>query len=190
MTNKVNEVPNPVDLQKGEVNEVERALDELKEAISKSLGKITCVNDANKLTSKLMDVRKSAQNLVNALKAEKKPFFKIREEGHFEGSPPTKQTDAKIEEFIKDYKRNNRENTSIWKDVSELPRHLDGAAVFYKRDGQTFIGEAHSFGVIAIYPDSNSEHLNNEDIVKVCLVGDFINSLEQMQKDFQELKRK
>jgi hypothetical protein len=75
------------------------------------------------------------------------------------------------------------EPVSIWKDVSELQRYLDGAAVFYKRDGQTFIGEAHTFNGIAIYPDSNSDHLENEDIDKVCLVSDLINSFEQMQKD-------
>ena len=155
---KVNKTPDPVDLEKGEVNEVERALEELEEAISKSLGKITCVNDVNKITSKLMDLMKKAQNLANALEVSNlKPKIDIKEECV--------------------------DPVSIWKDVSELPRCLDGAAVFYKRNGQTFIGEAHSFGVIAIYPDSNSEHLNNEDIDKVCLVGDFI-------KSFEELKRK
>ena len=163
----------PVDLKKGEVNEIDKALEELKEAISKSLGKITCVNDVNKITSKLMDVRKKAQNLVNAWKAEKNIKAVMMN--------PEPKIDIKEERV---------DPVSIWKDVSELPRCLDGAAVFYKRDGQTFIGEAHSFGVIAIYPDSNSEHLNNEDIDKVCLVGDFINSFEQMQKDIEELKRK
>lgn len=149
----------------GEANKIEMVLEELEETISKSLGKITCVNDVNKITSKLMDVRKKAQNLVNALKVSNlKPKIDIKEECV--------------------------DPVSIWKDVSELPRCLDGAAVFYKRDGQTFIGEAHSFGVIAIYPDSNSEHLNNEDIDKVCLVGDFIKSFEQVQKYFQELKSK
>ena len=82
MTNKI---PDPVDLENGEANEVEKALDELKQAISESLGKITCVNDVNKITSKLMDVRKAAQKLVNALEVEKnmsnpKPKIDIKEE--------------------------------------------------------------------------------------------------------------
>lgn len=78
---RVNEKANPVDLENGEANKIDKALEELKEAISKSLGKITCVNDVNKLNFKLMDVRIAAQHLVNALEVSNlKPKIDIKEE--------------------------------------------------------------------------------------------------------------
>lgn len=70
-----------VDLKNGEANKIEMVLEELEETISKSLGKITCVNDVNKITSKLMDVIKKAQNLVNALEVSNlKPKIDIKKE--------------------------------------------------------------------------------------------------------------
>jgi len=55
---------------------------------------------------------------------------------------------SKLEPKIK-IKEERVKPVSIWKHVSELPRNRaenpNGAAVFYERDGQTFIAEAHTF---------------------------------------------
>lgn len=89
-----------------------------------------------------------------------------------------------------DMKEEHVEPVSIWKDVSELPKNLDGAAILYKYRDQIYTGEVHSFGEPTIYSAPNCDYIDNSNVHKVCLLTDFINSFEQMQKDIEELKRK
>jgi hypothetical protein len=60
---KVNETPNPTDLEKGEVNEVERALEELKYHAQ--------IEHYFDKEAALEDIKTAFRNLVNALEAEK-----------------------------------------------------------------------------------------------------------------------
>ncbi len=105
--------------------QVERALEELKRELSlfQIAGKaLTSGNLGNSLSINYKHLANAAQNLVNVLEAEKKPFFKVREEGQFEGSPPTKETFARHEETIKRMKEGLKEecvepvSKSIWHD--------------------------------------------------------------------------
>ncbi len=61
---------------------------------------------------------KEVSEVERALEAEKKPFFKVREEGHFEGSPPSAETLAKYgmskPEPKIDMKEERVEPVSIW----------------------------------------------------------------------------
>jgi len=70
-TNKaqVNETPNPVDLENKEVNEVERALKELREEIKETESAINRICKVGDWVPNLLIMK--AQNLVNALEAEK-----------------------------------------------------------------------------------------------------------------------
>lgn len=74
---------NKVDLEKGEVREVERALEELKNQI------VSFRLNFDMDYKPMRYLPDAAQNLINALETEKKPFFKVREEGQFEGLPPS-----------------------------------------------------------------------------------------------------
>jgi uncharacterized protein (DUF342 family) len=188
---KSNQTTNPVDFKKEEVNKVDLALEELKNILMKATLSNAYYHEQYKemkeLAQKLVDVLEAEKSAMNLVKDTLKKGIKQMKDfnAKMDEKYPMSKLDTKI-----DTKEECVEPVSIWKDVNELPRCLDGAAVFYKRDGQTFIGEAHTFNGIAIYPDSNSDFLNNEDIDKVCLVSDFINSFEQMQKDIEDLKRK
>jgi len=204
---EVNETPNPVDFKKEEVNEVDRALEELKKALLKPISADLSEDVAKSWRDQYFLVCHAGWNFVNAWEAEKfamnvvKDALKegIRNMKDFNAKLDEKYPMSKLEPKI-DMKEERVEPVSIWKDVSELPRSLNGAAVFYKRDRQTFIGKALTFNgsannfYIMIRPDSNSDHfqniLGNKDIDKVCLVSDLINSFEQVQKDIEELKRK
>ena len=243
-----------VDLEKGEVSEVEMVLEELEEAISKSLGKITCVNDVNKITSKLMDVRKKAQNLVNALEVSNlKPKIDIKEEcvdpvsiwkdvnsaikeepkwlpiscapkcgsvitvqeennqrhkifkaqwflnkwyslykeGGNEEVNPEFWLEGSKEEPKTDIKEERVEPVSIWKDVSELPEICGAYFIKWKNLSGIQIGYFYA-GNKTFYQNSNyneGDELNKRHMEKCCLLTDFINSFEQMQKDIKELKK-
>ena len=165
--NRFEELPEDNLQEKKEISEVERALEELEQAMSKSLGKITCVNDVNKITFKLMDVRKAAQNLVNALEVEKNM------------PNPKPKIDMK-EECV--------EPVSIWKDVSELPKILEGDTV------DSLIRDKNGNVTRTIFYNQNGEIDHSpsglEFEKEYCSLTDFVKSFEQMQKDIEELKRK
>jgi len=204
---QINENTNPVDLEKIEVNKVDRALGELKKALLKPISANLNEDVAKSWRDQYFLVCHAGWNFVNALEAEKSAMNVVKD-ALKEGVRNMKDFNAKMDEKYPmskpepkiEIKEEHVEPVSIWKDVSELPRSLNGAAVFYKRDRQTFIGKALTFNgsannfYIVIRPDSNSDHfqniLENEDIDKVCLVSDLINSFEQVQKDIEELKRK
>lgn len=150
--NRVNKTPNPVDLEKGEVSEVDRALEADK--------RINLPKEPNWVGVDLAK-RQSWSNMS-------KPEPKI------------------------DIKEERVEPVSIWKDVGELPRVC--GTVLIKWRNLTGVEMAYFYaGDESFYTDSNC---NNEDefvkqnIEKCCLLTDFINSFEQMQKDFEELKRR
>lgn len=87
---EVNETPNPVDLEKKEVNEVERALEELKkELFNKRDCHFTRIDKLENLAQRLIDVLEAEKNMS-------KPEPKI------------------------DMKEERVEPVSIWKDVDEL----------------------------------------------------------------------
>ena len=104
-----NEAPNPVDFKKEEVNEVERALEELKREINYLENKGIIDFEA------YLKLRTRSQNLVDALEAEKTVMSK-----------PEPKIDIK-EEHV--------DPVSIWKDVSELPDDFKGDVIIKDRDG-------------------------------------------------------
>lgn len=159
-TEEVNTTTNPVDLEKEEVNEVERALEKAKEElkIQYPFGrKILSVEDYYRLKT-------ATQNLVNALESKPEPKIDIKED--------------------------RVEPVSIWKDVSELPKH---DCKIYLKWNSGYIQEGNyectmngfSFGRGLV--NYASDLLDKT--IGYCTLTDFINSFEQMQKDIEELKK-
>lgn len=107
----------------------------------------------------------AAQNLVNALEAE----------NHMSKEEP------KI-----DIKGERVDPVSIWKDVSELPKWHCQAFVKFKNHCNIFIYDCEASSII----DLNGDQMDLDMVESWCLLQDFINSFEQMQKDIEELKRK
>jgi hypothetical protein len=179
-----------------EVSEVERALEEVKDQL-KWNDYYLCPKrlDREEIEQirfkRLNDLNKKAQNLVNALEAEKKPFFKVREEGQFEGSPPTKETFARHEETIKRMKEGLKEEcvepVSIWKDVSELPYYGCRILVKHKHHIQ-IIPYYYCNGIFT--PDNKdfSLEIDNSVIKKFCLLTDFVNQAEDMEARLRKLE--
>ena len=161
---KGNKTPNPVDFEKGEVNE-------------------------------------KAKNLVTALKAEKantKTGWKETkgnklswDEFRDKHGEPQAEDMSKPEPKI-DIKEECVDPINIWKDVSELPKICGTVLVKWKN--LTGIQMAYFYaGDESFYTDSNcanEDEFVKQNIEKCCLLTDFINSFEQMQKDIEELKRK
>lgn len=177
---------NKVDLEKGEVSEVERALEELKNQI------VSFRLNFDMDYKPMRYLPDAAQNLINALETEKKPFFKVREEGQFEGLPPSAEALArygmtKPEPKI-DMKEECVEPVSIWKDVSELPKILEGDTV------DSLIRDKNGNVARTIFYNQNGEIDHSpsglEFEKEYCTLTDFVKSFEQMQKDIEELKRK
>jgi hypothetical protein len=191
---QVNKTPNPVDLEKKEVNEVERALEELKSELKdwfegfpdfflskpecnhtwagKRIGD-TCDDCDDKFFSKVRPfcqngvyyTLRKAQSLIDALDAEYM-------------SKPEPKIDIKEERV---------DPRSIWKDVSELPEGLvDEGIVEWKRGGYSLGMTAHG----RFLASAGNVVSSGESVAKFTSLADFINSFEQMQKDIEELKRK
>jgi hypothetical protein len=205
--------------------------------------------------SKYVHLFDHTQNLMNALEANKKPFFKIREEGYFEGLPPSKEALAKEEEnepkeyskticpscnteiafsqrefnykaaifdyktgkwfhsecYTRDYKRKDMskpepkidtkkervEPVSIWKNVSELPDFHGNIHCLIKFKNRKEIELVRYFSTNDIegnvrgnfVPVDLKGEFIKPNIKQYCLITDFINSFEQMQKDIEELKK-
>ena len=205
---------NKVDLEKGEVSEVERALEELKNQI------VSFRLNFDMDYKPMRYLPDAAQNLINALETEKKPFFKVREEGQFEGLPPSAEALARYgmtkpepkvglraifpnAEYVysecslddianpepkTDIKEECVEPVSIWKDVSELPKILEGDTV------DSLIRDKNGNVARTIFYNENGEidysPSGLEFEKEYCTLTDFINSFEQMQKDIEELKKK
>jgi len=106
---KANETPNPVDFKNEEVNEVDRALKELKEEINYLENKGIIDFEA------YLKLRTRSQILVDALEAEKTVMSKL---------------EPKI-----NIKEEHVDPVSIWKDVSELPDDFKGDVIIKDRDG-------------------------------------------------------
>ena len=94
---KVNEKANPADLKKEEVNQVERALEELKKALLKPLEADLSEDEAKSWRDQYFLVCDAGWNFVNALEVEKNM------------PNPKPKTDIKEERV---------EPVSIWKDVN------------------------------------------------------------------------
>jgi hypothetical protein len=184
---KVNETPNLVDFEKGEVNKVERALEELKDVLN--LIKIT---GPIKHTHHEWFYEK-AINLVIALEAEKKSrACETNKIGMSQDKNDEKQAifahplESKTEPKI-DMKKERVEPVSIWKNVSELPEGLvDEGIVEWKRGGYSLGMTAHG----RFLASAGNVVSSGESVAKFTSLADFINSFEQMQKDIEELKRK
>jgi hypothetical protein len=179
---KVNQTPNPVDLEKKEVNKVERALGELKDALTKQ--------DNNESHSYLYAViSTAAQNLVIALETEKEVTQEDWEKYHANHKYKSEYQEdimSKPEPKI-DMKEERVEPVSIWKNVSELPEGLvDEGIVEWKRGGYSLGMTAHG----RFLASAGNVVSSGESVAKFTSLADFINSFEQMQKDIEELKRK
>ena len=100
----------------------------------------------------------------------------------------TNQTNQAL---IKRLQENNEEcvePVSIWKDVSEFPKILEGDTV------DSLIRDKNGNVTRTIFYNQNGEIDHSpsglEFEKEYCTLTDFINSFEQMQKDIEELKRK
>lgn len=80
------------------------------------------------------------------------------------------------------------EPVSIWKDVSELPKILEGDTV------DSLIRDKNGNVTRTIFYNQNGEIDHSpsglEFEKEYCSLTDFVKSFEQMQKDIEELKRK
>jgi hypothetical protein len=162
---QINENTNQVDLEKEEVNEVERALEELKREIN------YLENEGIIDFEAYLKLRTRSQNLVDALGAEKTVMSK-----------PEPKIDMK-EEHV--------EPVSIWKDVSE---EIDNQSIiFVNKAGYARLAEYWNDKVYFIEGDSGDvkAHYIDKNYYgkKYCTLTDFINSFESMQKDIEELKK-
>jgi len=183
---KGNKNPNPVDFEKEEVSEVERALKDLKAILMKATLSNIYYHEQYK------EMKVLAENLVNALEAEKKirrcdhcgnrlgtiackSSFKL---GNF-CSAKCADFDALKPEPKIDMKEECVEPASIWKPISQLNKNENNDLLVRRSNKKIFLGE-HLVGVLYDY--------NND--YDFCTLTDFINSFEQMQKDIAELKRK
>lgn len=210
---KVNKTPNPVDFEKGEVNEIDRALEKLKE----------CAKPINYMSWRTSidyeELREAAQNLVEALEAKKK----VTQE-HYDLEAVTRleiidsngrsyvnlhanpmkfsyQDDGKtLKIFCNndmskpepkiDIKEERVEPISIWKDVGNLPKVPTDCLIKTKPD--TNLGVC--FGVFqntntenTMFSTKEGRSISKKQTEKYCTLTDFINSFEQMQKDIQKL---
>jgi hypothetical protein len=179
---EVNETPNPVDLEKIEVNEVDRALEELK-------GEINYLENKGIIDFEAyLKLRTRSQNLVTALEAEKKSrASETNKIGVSQDKNDKKQAifahplESKPEPKI-DMKEKRVEPVSIWKDVSELPDDFKGDVIIKDRDG--YVKNDWLQG--APKPHFGKDFLK----YKWCYLHDLINLFEQMQKDIEEIRRK
>lgn len=181
--------------------QVERALEELKLKLKNDFwcesqyhyqlfDSITNLIDALEAEKTLMSKSEpKVDNLLKAWEVEKKPFFKVREEGQFEGSPPTKETFARHEETIKrmkeGFKEERVEPVSIWKDNKDELKKLEKQNekfLIRTKDGRVIMP------IISNYFSSDNQI--DKNIKEATTLTDFINSFEQTQKDIEELKRK
>ena len=173
--NRVNKTPNLVDLEKGEVSEIDRALEELKKAVLTPISADLNEDMCDVWRRQYFLLNNHGWNLVNALEAERSERAVM--------SKPEIKIDMKEERV---------EPVSIWKDVSELPKVC--GTVLIKWRNLTGVEMAYFYaGDESFYTDSNcndEDEFVKQNIEKCCLLTDFINSFEQMKKDFEELKRR
>ena len=176
---QVNKTTNPVDLEKKEVSEVERALEELKRVLHD-----TPYSDAlhpDDVISSRNHLKKVTENLVNALKAEKTEI-RLKTQSHIsELDLKAKQDMSKPEPKI-DIKEERVEPVSIWKDVSELPAIHQG-----NENIEIILKSGRGDCNLTVLGDKS---LYFKNMSKYCTLTDFINTFEQMQKDIAEIKRK
>jgi len=213
---KANETPNPVDFKKEEVNEVERALEELKSELKdwfesfpdfflskpecnhtwagKRIGD-TCEDCDDKFFSKVRPfcqngvyyTLRKAQNLINALETEKEVTQEDWEKYHAN------------HKYKSEYQEDIMSKPELKIDMKE---ELVEPVSIWKdvselpedlRWQELLIKRADlSIGLAEIgsYPQDIIGCLNSKEIIDYCTLTDFINSFEQMQKDIEELKRK
>jgi len=213
MTNKilvseVNKTTNPVDLEKKEVNEVERALEADKtkgttESENKHFqaGWIAAramfrkANDETKEAMKLLQfqVDNHCKEYINEVDPRFLPPLFIR---------TLERARNLLEALSEQFTNNDMSNpepidmkeVSIWKDVSE---EIDNQSIiFVNKAGYARLAEYWNDEIYFIEGDGDSGDVRVHCIdqnyygKKYCTLTDFINSFEQMQKDIEEIKRK
>jgi len=189
-----------------EASEVDRALEELKQIYNSLPAQYSLYGKAVQNLINALEVEKAGMNLVkDALKDGVKQMeeFNQRMDEQYPMSKPEPKIDIK-EEFIDAIERGNTEiekelkesiwkeeyvePVSIWKDVSELPKILEGDTL------DSLIRDKNGNVARTIFYNENGEIDHSpsglEFKKEYCTITDFINSFEQMQKDIEELKRK
>jgi hypothetical protein len=140
---------------------------------------LTSGNLGNSLSINYKHLANAAQNLVNALEGEKKPFFKVREEGQFEGSPPTKETFARHEETIKRMKEGLKQEPKIDMKEECVDPEIEIGSEWQSIDGKVVtIDFVKNNLVVWTYEFNDREQIT------------FSTKKEFFIKDFKELKRK
>ncbi|MEI7578591.1 MAG: hypothetical protein WCJ58_00970 [bacterium] len=193
---KVIENTNPVDFKKEEVNEVDRALGELKREIALCGGgmKPAETEGERRMANVFYYFLGKAQKLVDALEAEKSAMDAVKDTLK-EGIKQMKDFNAKMDEKYPmskpepkiDTKEECVDPVSIWKDVSELPEGLlDEGIVKWRRGGHSLMLTAQG----KFFDSSGHRVSSGESVAKFISLTDFINSFEQMQKDIEDLERK
>lgn len=152
-----NKTPNPVNLEKEEVNKVDEAMAELKAMIVPTNYWAVNIDYEN--------LKQAAQKLIDVLKAEK---------------------DMSKEEPKIDIKEERVEPVSIWKDVSELPKVPTDCFVKTKPNtslGVCFGVFQPTNTDNRMFLTEEGRSISKEQTDKYCTLTDFVNSFEQMQKD-------
>ena len=173
---------NPVDLEKGEVNKIEKALEAEK--------KVTQKHYDLEAVTRLEIIDSNGRSYVNLHANPMK--FSYQDDGKtlkiFCGN---KEDMSKPEPKI-DMKEERVDPVSIWKDVSDLPKVPTDC--FVKTKPNTSLGVC--FGVFQntntdnrMFSTEEGRSISKEQTDKYCTLTDFINSFEQMQKDIKELKK-
>jgi len=206
------DIKNNEDFKKKEVNEVERALEELKERDKVLIG---------------------AQNVIKAVEAEKKNMSKHYYLGKAQDAPedgyvqvghgtelyqrlvnihPTIVSKTKDAFFVKvtskpepktDMKEERVEPVSIWKNMDQL-LYKSSSIIIKSDQGNYAFGtgvETDSGKIIPCHFEAREikvlknsfnsiKPVHTLNAVSFCYLNDFINLFEQMQKDIEEFKRK
>lgn len=193
---KVNKTPNPVDLEKEEVNEIERASNLLRLAIGSAearamVGETGIVEKVLSRAKSLIDaleVEKAGMNLVkDALKDGVKQMeeFNQRMDEQYPMSKPEPKIDMKEERV---------EPVSIWKDVSELPEKFFEDVLIKNENNeiycQNLFGEYVENARNGDYSDYSRKFVENSKYCTLKTAQIILDYFEQMQKDIEELKRK
>jgi hypothetical protein len=212
---KVNKTTNPVDLEKEEVNEVERALEADKQkGITEQDNKyfqagwvaaramFRKANDETKEAMKLLQfqVDNHCKEYINEVDPRFLPPLFIRTLERAKNllealnEQFTNNDMSKPEPKI-DIQKPSVEPVSIWKDIEALPKDEDEEE---DRNLQYLIEWEDGCREICLFCEDEEcfmslereVYLYNHGITRWATLADFINSFEQMQKDIEELKRK
>lgn len=102
---------------------------------------------------------------------------------------PMSKNEAKIDmkkECVDSVKTEKVPSSSIWKDVSELPKYHCQLFVKFKHHNQIFIYDCDGNSIL----DFNEDELDLEYVESFCILTDFINQHEDLLRRVEKLEEK